>query len=297
MNNRMQRLRFGFRCGPARWSWLASLSALVLGLTVLAPAAAAQVVPGGGGWSPAAGASGDNTFQGFIDTPANAASVALGSSFHVSGWVVDQSAEGWAGVDGLQVMNGGTVLAQGSVGLPRPDVASVTGNGYWAASGFDALVPTSGLSAGAVTLQVVVHTPGKGSWSKPLNITLSGAGGGAVSVGGGNAEGLVLTLVAPSNGELVAANKNGIIRGVAYDTRTRAELGIGVDRVEAYLDGPRGQAGSQNIGVVNPTSTTWSITWEPTRYDAVPHHILWVYAHSAVTGEYRLITVEINIVH
>jgi hypothetical protein len=52
----------------ARWwlmaAWLLSLAAPVQ----------AQEVPGGGGWAPAAGAAGDNTYQGFVDRPSDGAS-------------------------------------------------------------------------------------------------------------------------------------------------------------------------------------------------------------------------------
>jgi hypothetical protein len=69
------------------------------------------------------------------------------------GWAVDLAAEGWAGIDDVQVRNGGTVLAHGSVAGDRPDVVAATGNPFWAAtsnpfwaaSGFD--VP--GSSGGA----------------------------------------------------------------------------------------------------------------------------------------------------
>ena len=86
------------------WRWL--LGALLV-LAVAGPVSA-QEVPGGGGWSPAAGAAGDNTYQGFIDAPSAGANVPLGSSFRVSGWFVDTTAEGWAGADGVQVLNGST---------------------------------------------------------------------------------------------------------------------------------------------------------------------------------------------
>lgn len=261
----------------------------------LAPAALAQAVPGGGGWSPGPDAAGDNTYQGFIDQPADGASIPLGTTLHVSGWMVDTAADGWAGLDDVQVLNGGTVLAHGSVGLSRPDVAQVTGNPYWASSGFDVQVPTAGLAAGPANLTVALHTPAKGSWTKPLNVTI--AGGGAVITSPGSAPGLVLTIIAPAVGEDVIANHNGIIRGTAYDTRTRANLGAGVDRVQVYLDAARGAAGSQELGTVYPTDNTWSITWQPTDFDHVPHHVLWVYAHSSVTGEERLVNQEINIIH
>jgi hypothetical protein len=173
-------------------------------------------------------------------------------------------------------------------------VAAVTGNGYWAASGFDAVVPGS-VPAGAQTLTVLAHTPAKGAWAKQVPITVSGAAGAAAA---GQPSGLVLIVNTPGENEDVLANKNGVVNGVAYDTRTRAELGAGVDRVQAYLDGPRGQPGSQFLGEATGfPGSTWSISWEPTRYDSGErHHVLWVYARSAVTGEETVINRELNIV-
>jgi hypothetical protein len=82
----------------------------------------------GGDWSPAAGAMGDNTYEGFIDQPASGAAISPGASFPVSGWVVDTTAEGWSGIDGVQVMLGSTLLTtairttpiQASAGSSRP---------------------------------------------------------------------------------------------------------------------------------------------------------------------------------
>ena len=258
---------------------------------VLAPTLAlGQSVPAGGEWQPGSGAVGDNTLQGFIDQPQAGASIPVGAPFHVSGWVVDTSAEGWAGVDGVQVLQGDRVLATGNVGGNRPDVANVTGNGYWAKSGFDAVVPGNALGGGPATLTVAAHTPGRGTWTKQININVTGTAPGAPQTG------LVLNVLLPQPGGEVIGNKNGTIYGVAYDTRTRAELGTGVDRVQAYLDGPRGTAGSQFVGEATLTgAANWSIPWEPTRFNHVPHHFLWIYARSSVTGEEKVQQVEINI--
>jgi hypothetical protein len=261
--------------------------------TVSVEAAQAQTPPGGD-WAPAAGANGDNTLVGFIDQPASGASIPGGGSFTVSGWVVDTSAEGWAGVDGVQVTLDSTVLAQAAVAQNRPDVAAALGNPFYAASGFNAVV-SSALPAGTQTLSVVAHTPGKGSWSKAVTVNVAG-GGGPVNASTGNT-GLVLRIVSPTPDDLIVANNNGTITGLAYDTRTRAELGIGVDHVQAYLDGARGTAGSQFLGDATFNGDTWTITWQPTRFNHVQHHILWVYAHSNVTGEEALVQEEINIAH
>ena len=274
--------------GSAPW-WLA---AAVCALS-LAPPVAAQQVPGAEGWAPAAGAAGDNTYEGFIDQPSPGASVALGALFHVSGWIVDTTAEGWAGIDDVQVLNGSTVLTHAVIQLSRPDVAAATSNPYWAASGFDAIVPSGSLQSGPTTLTVVAHTPGKGSWSKTTSITIVGSG--AILTSPTTGTGLVLKLIFPVPGDVIVANNNGTLNGVAYDTRTTAELGVGVDRVQAYLDGPRGVAGSIPLGTATQVGTNWSLFWQPTRYDHVKHHILFIYAHSNVTDEERLLNEEIDI--
>jgi hypothetical protein len=268
-------------------------------LFVLPGAAAAQQVPGGGGWAPGPGAAGDNTYQGFIDQPQAGATVSAGAPITVSGWVADTAAEGWAGFDGVQVQHGDRVLAQGTVGVNRPDVAALTGNPFWGASGFSAVVPGGSLAPGQTTLTVVAHTPGKGSWTRSVSIDVAGGGGAPTIVSGTAGEGqtdLVLIVQQPEQGGQVLDNKNGHIFGIAFDTRTTAELGGGVDRVQAFLDGARGVAGSELLGETVPSGTTWTIGWEPTRYTGTNHHILWIYAHSAVTGEEKLVQREINIV-
>jgi hypothetical protein len=256
--------------------------------------AQAQALPGAD-WSPAAGAVGDNTYQGFIDHPNAGATLPSGSPFQVSGWVVDTTAQGWSGIDDVQVMLGNTTLGHLTLGQSRPDVAVALNNPYFANSGFSGTI-SSGLPAGNQTLTVVAHTPDKGSWSKQVPVVVTGsAGGGVTPAPAAAGNGLVLRVISPTTSDIIVSNNNGTIYGVAYDTRTRAELGTGVDRVQAYLDGPRGQAGSQFLGEATFDGTNWSIQWDPTRYNRVRHHNLWVYARSSVTGEEALLQQEINL--
>jgi hypothetical protein len=142
-------------------------------------------------------------------------------------------------------------------------------------------------------LTVVAHTPNKGSWSKQVQVNVGGSGA-PVSAGTGTT-GIVLKIVSPHPDDAIIPNDNGTINGVAYDTRTRPELGSGVDRVSVYLDAARGTAGSQSLGDAVLSGNNWSLAWQPTKYDSVQHHILWVYAHSSVTGEEALLQQEINI--
>jgi len=269
---------------------------VTLGASVLSGAVSAQAqgLPGAD-WSPGAGAMGDNTYQGFIDHPNAGASLQAGAPFQVSGWVVDTTAQGWSGIDDVQVMLGNTLLGHLAVGQSRPDVAATLNNPNAANSGFSGTI-TAALPTGSQNLTIVAHTPDKGSWAKQVPVSVSGAAGGTVTNAPAAASsGLVLRVISPTTSDLIVSNKNGTIFGVAYDTRTRPELGVGVDRVSAYLDGPRGTAGSQFLGDATFDGTNWSIAWEPTRFNNVRHHILWVYARSAVTGEETLLQQEINL--
>jgi hypothetical protein len=241
----------------------------------------------GAGWAPAAGAVGDNTYEGFIDQPTPGATIGAGASFTVSGWVVDTTAEGWSGIDGVQVMLGNTLLTNAAIALSRPDVAAALENPFYANSGFNGVVSTA-LPTGAQTLTVVAHTPNKGSWSKQVQVNVS-ASAGPTFTSGTATTGIVLKVISPTPDDLVLPNDNGTINGIAYDTRTRAELGVGVDRVSLYLNGARGTPGSQSLGDAVQNGTNWTLAWQPTRFDGVQHNILWVYAHSSVTGEEALL--------
>ncbi len=269
---------------------------MALSAVALAGAATgqAQSLPGAD-WSPAAGAMGDNTYQGFVDHPNAGATLQAGAPFQVSGWVVDTTAQGWSGISDVEVLLGDTSLGHLSVGQSRPDVAAMLNNPYYANAGFSGTL-SSALPAGNQTLTVVAHTPNKGSWSKQVPVTVTGsASGNLVNTNTAASQGLVLKVISPTTSDVIVSNNNGAIYGVAYDTRTRPELGIGVDRVQAYLDGPRGQAGSQFLGDATFNGDNWSIPWQPTRYNGVRHHNLWVYARSSVTGEEVLLQEEINL--
>jgi hypothetical protein len=257
----------------------------------LAPAASALAGPS---WTPGPDAVEDaaSDFQGFIDAPLAGATLATNQAFHLTGWVVDNTAQGWAGIDEVHAYVGlagqGTFLGNASVGLNRPDVASALGNGFWAMSGFDLTVGPGALPAGPATLSVYAHSPSKGWWLQQVQVQGSGAAAGAVSGSTIN-----LTVLAPSVNEVVPVSSEYVIRGTAFDTSTTANTGVGVDRVDVYLDGLRGVAGSQFLGEAYPdASTDWSVPFSPTHYDHVQHHVLFVYARSAVSGLERLVTVE-----
>jgi hypothetical protein len=157
------------------------------------------------------------------------------------------------------------------------------------------VVPAGALQAGQATLTVQVHTPGKGSWFKQIGVNVTAGGGAAPTSGGAAPTALVLTIITPQPNEEVPGNNNGLFHGTAYDTRTRPELGSGVNRIQIYLDAQRGQAGSQYLGDATISDVQWRLEWQPTKWNSVRHHVVFIYTRSAVTGEERLDTLEIDI--
>jgi hypothetical protein len=163
------------------WRLFTALFGLLLGLAGAAPADAQQASPppGAGAWAPGPAASGDrNVLAGVIDGPLAGATLAPGSLF-VAGWFVDTTAQGWAGVDDVEVFVGsmetGRPLGHAQFQQSRPDVAAALKNPYWAASGWSASVSMVGLPPGGNTLSVYVHTPNKGWWVRQVPVTLRAA--------------------------------------------------------------------------------------------------------------------------
>jgi hypothetical protein len=274
------------------------LFGLLASVVLLAGPVAAQQQ----GWSAGPGASGDNTYVGSIDVPSNGASVQVGSPLVVGGWVVDKTAQGWAGIDGVQVVNGqldngGTVLASsGIVGQNRPDVGAALGNPAYAASGFSATVPAGALSPGQHTLYVDAHTPAKGSWSMPVTVNVtSGGGGGQAGAPPSTSGGPILTVIAPMPEEAVSTQHGQYtIRGNAHDPAAPPGTGSGVDQVQVYINGPR-ETGTQLGGVtLNGGNGDWDVTFYPTRFPSM-HANLYVYARSAVTGKETMVLRGFNI--
>jgi len=128
---------------------------------------AAVPVAADGAWLPGPDGAGSSTYTGSIDRP---------SGSLVSGWVVDTTAQGWSGIDDVQLWDGlmsagGRVVSHAAIQIGRPDVAAALNNPYWNASGFAAVLPPS--EAASLTLYVYVHTPSKGWWYEPVTTNLA----------------------------------------------------------------------------------------------------------------------------
>jgi len=132
-----------------------------------------------GSWLAGPDGKGSSTIVGRIETPRPGATANTASNLLVSGWAADMTAQGWAGVDGVEVWNGAsdksgsTKLATGIVGLPRSDVTDLLGANF-TASGFSVVVKSGALQglSGAQTLFVYLHTPSKGTWYKTQSVNV-----------------------------------------------------------------------------------------------------------------------------
>jgi hypothetical protein len=295
-------------------AWL-GLCVLLVGLLGPATAAADPLT----GWTAGPDGVGDATYDGYIDVPAAGATVPTGN-FSVSGWFVDKTAEGWAGADQVQLYagqmgNGGIMLAAGVVGQNRPDVATAEGNPAWAASGFSGVVPAGSLQPGSQTLSAYVHTPGKGWWYRSVNVTVSTsaatAANPATAASAPHAAPPIIMVEVPTASQDIKQQFLFEVIGLAVDTSAgpaQGAQGSGIDRVELYLDGARGEAGSISIGQATlgysdqmAASTYgpqfaysgWRLAFNPTNFHAGVHTI-WAYARSAVTGQEALQTVGFN---
>jgi hypothetical protein len=240
------------------------------------------------GWQPGPDGILDNTYDGFIDQPTSGATVPASGTFTVMGWVVDTTAQGWAGIDNVQVYLGtidsGRMIAQAAFAQNRPDVAAALGNPFWAASGLLATVQGSDVPAGNQTLSMYVHTPGKGWWLKQVGVN---GGGTAASAPAPSALGPggppTVTVSAPAENENVSATAQitYTIKGTADDPTYGSSA---VDYVDVWLDGePTGNGGTE-LGTVTPNSDgKWSVDFKPTKFKSM-HHNLYIFVHSSKTG-------------
>jgi len=273
--------------------WLLSLGLLFV--VTLPSVSHAQT----GDWQPGPDAIGDSTYDGFIDIPSNGSAVPGSGTFTVAGWFVDTTAEGWAGADDVQVFlgqmgSGGTMLAKAQIAQNRPDVGAATGNPFWSASGYSAVVNGSSVPGGSQTLSVYAHTPGKGWWFKQVSVDGGGpATGGAPApsqpVAGAPPQ---LTITAPAPESNVCTRSDYTIAGTATDPGFGPS---GIDRIDVFINGERDSRYSTQLGTTTPGSDgTWTLTFRPTKFPSM-HSNLFVYAHSKNTGQETLVSRGFNI--
>jgi hypothetical protein len=252
------------------------------------PAATAQTpVLSASTWFPSTDASGAATYSGTVDQPPSA------NSNQLTGWVVDTSAQGWSGIDNVQVWDGlmqagGHEIAQATFQLDRPDVASALNNPFWRASGFSAALGQVSLAT-TPTLYVYAHTPSKGWWylqvtSTPATVQVNPAP--------------TLSIESPGSLATVHSNTAFTARGFAFDPASTN--GPGIDRVQLYLNGDRSSGvyiGDAQLGQSDQFAANrgpqyanagWQLTFQPNSWlqNISDNQItqLTVYAHSSVTG-------------
>lgn len=270
-------------------------------------------------FSPGPFASGDPNILGNIDEPSNNGTVSTGG-FRLRGWVVDQSAQGWAGVENIHVYRGRAEAGGTFLGLTapategRPDVAAFLQNEFFAASGFTFQVGAGQLPAGTHTLAVYAKTQNRGWWFKEVTVNVSSAAAtsaatsttGTVGSNGQFPNDPVVYILYPGYEDPVQrSGGENAIKGYAADRN--ATSGTGIAKVEVYLDGPKGQGeflGNADLGKEHGSGeqfgaqfkmSGWELSKSASTYKAGSHR-LWVYATSAVTGKVAVTTVDFRVV-
>jgi hypothetical protein len=270
-------------------------------LTLASPAHADSVSV----WTPGPDAVLSDTYNGSIDLPTPNATVPNG--FQLSGWFVDESAQGWPGVDDIQIWRGvmgsgsGKLLAHANLRLSRPDVAAALNNPFWTTSGFAAFVPVDSLTAGPQTLLVYAHTPDKGWWYKQITLNVSPQLAPLPVLPPANVSALpIISIEQPTDGRILLTSGQAVITGYALDkyaTPGQGVAGSGVDRVEIYLGASRDTGGTllgdAQLGFSDAAAASqygpefasagWRLTFEPTHFDNNTY-LLYVYARSAISG-------------
>jgi hypothetical protein len=219
------------------------------------------------------------------------------STIQVRGWIVDRTAVGWTGVDGVQIYRGlqdqgGTLLASASVGVRRDDVVSALGNPFWAGAGFSATFSDSGLSIGPNVLSVYAHTPDRGWWYKQLSVSVPAPPDRAFAD-----DPLLIVREAVPSVDVDQKTPTLTLRGYAIDRNMPLNLSVGVSgsgvgSIQFYLDGPRTAGtfvGTAQQGLKNREATGfgerfvqsgWEMSVHPSDF-SVDKHELFIYAMSA----------------
>jgi hypothetical protein len=240
-------------------------------------------------WIAGPSATGDNTFAGTIDTPSAGANLPTNRIVTIAGWVVDTSAQGWSGIDDVQIflgsMDSGTLVSHPALGVARPDVAANLGNPFWSSAGWSGPLDTGALSGGQNALFVYAHSPAKGWWYTPLSVST-----GAITAGPPP----TLTVSTPAPDEKVS-DRLGSYR-VSGSVSDPAHGPTGIDYVEVWLNGEQGSDTGTFLGVADlDKSGAWRLDFNPAQVPAITSN-LYVYAHSGVTGKRTLVVVHFEIV-
>jgi hypothetical protein len=218
----------------------------------------AQSAPSLGSWQAGPDAKGTNTYIGRVESPSRGQRVSSGANLLVSGWAADTTAQGWAGISGVEVWNapkdkGGTKLATGNVGLSRPDVSDALGG--FGTSGFNATIPASAMQSisGVSPLYVYIMTPNKGSWYK--TVTVNATAGATLAF----PTDPVVGFLRPIDGTIISQkqlNNKYSLYGFALDrnaitdpnNQTLGPSNTGISSVQIYIDGMRGDPNALALG-------------------------------------------------
>jgi hypothetical protein len=270
------------------------MAAMVFGVAPISTQAAV------GDWAAGPFATGDNSFDGFVDSPSNGSTV--NGAFTITGWAVDKASGANTGIDEIHVYNGlagaGTFLAKATVGVFRPDVGGALGNSAWNNAGFSAAVQAGQLPTGTHTLTVYIHSMTKGWWYRQFSVVLGSTVTVPTPIASMGVSNVNIASSQPFHGEKlhtqIAPNWVYEMAGYAVDTGAspiQGSQGSGISKVEVYIN--EMLVGEATLGYYNADSqrlygqqfanSGYRLRFNPTKY-ATGNIQMQVRATSAVTG-------------
>jgi hypothetical protein len=285
---------------------------LVLSLVTVAIIASTALADAANPWTPSPDATGEDTLIGVVDAPTASSQTIASSAIEVRGWVVDQTAAGWAGIDDVQVVQGrmeqgGHALARATIALDRPDVAGALGNPFFAASGYSAVIPAGSLPPGPANLNLYVHTPGKGWWSRPLGFRVLEAPPKPVL---SFTDDPLVVIEEPADNTIFHLTQSSFfVHGYAVDRNAGPDVGVagsGIKQIQVYLDGTRDMGtfvGEGRLGFHSDAARTvaerfvnagFELELHPNDFALEPH-ALFIYVASAVTNTETLVIIPFRI--
>ena len=255
--------------------------ALCVALATFVHVSALAAADPGSPWIAGQNAVGDDTFAGFIDAPGPGVTIQRNSTVTVRGWVVDRTAQGWTGVDDVQIYlglpdQGGTLVTRASSGQRRDDVVAAFGNPFWAGAGFTASFSEGSLAVGSNVLTVYAHTPDRGWWYKQVEVHVEPLPALPYAD-----DPLLIVREAIPSLTVFQTTSNLTLRGYAIDRNLPLDkvLGIGgtgVSAVQFYLDGPRQSGtflGNADFGRVNREATGFGARFLQSGWELTVHPV------------------------
>ena len=244
-------------------------------------------------WTPAPDSVAGNPLIGSVDPVYDDGDNT--TALTISGWVLDPSASGSSGVDGVDVFLGpdidpGLQLAGAQLGLRRTDVPSLSDNPDWATAGFSISLPLQDVPVGPTQLTLAAYTHDNGTWLSSLQVVAPSLGSvPALRPGAQTSTALVPTPMLPLRAEIASPRPGDqVARRFVMEV-----VAPNADRIDVFLDPDRNLGGrlvgSTSMPRAQPAGTPLRVTVNAPLGDQT----LYVHVSSTSLAQEQILTVPV----